>query len=394
MTGGGDSAPVKKGLPGIGPLIDRARIAVVIGAGGSGKTTVAAAAAVHAARAGRKVVCLTIDPARRLADSLGASALVTEGALQDITSALGLGVCTGGRLEFGMLDPARAFRTFVNRWASSPEKGERILRSHLYRYLSGSLSGLQEYMALERLCELRREDDVELIVLDTPPTANAIDFFTAPRRMVEALDGAMVRWMRRAYSGPGRVGFDLVGRFAGRVLEAIGRITGAELLGEIIGFVDALSDLFGSLSERATELERVLAGGDVRFCLVTTPDQGTVREARELRLRLAGMGLHIHGIVFNRAHRPRVPPPPVGADARLAALVEPLGRDWNREHDRELELVELVRRAWDGLEAVTVVPLLPGGAARIESLDRIGEALWKATGTCACGTRAPSRLPR
>jgi anion-transporting ArsA/GET3 family ATPase len=366
-------APPRAGL---GKVIDRARIAVVIGAGGTGKTTVAAAMAVRAARAGRKVVCLTIDPARRLADSLGVEGSGAAGILRDITAALGPPVRTGGRLEFGMLDPVETFRAFVRERASSPEKGELILRSRLYRYLSGSLSGLQEYMALEKLCEIHREDRVELIVLDTPPTSNAIDFFTAPRRMVEALDGVLVRWMLRAYGGPGRVGLDLVSRLAGHVLEAIGRVTGAELLEEIVGFVDALSDLFGSFAERAAELQRVLAGGDVSFCLVSTPDQSTLREARELRLRLSGMGLTVHGVVFNRAHWPRVPLPPADADPRLAALLEPIGREWNREHDREMEAVERVRRAWDGLEAVAVVPLLPGGAARIESLDRIGAALW------------------
>jgi anion-transporting ArsA/GET3 family ATPase len=365
--------PAREGL---GPLLERARIAVVVGAGGTGKTTVAAAMAVRAARTGRKVVCLTIDPARRLADSLGVGTLDAAGGLRDITAALGPPLGPGGRLEFGMLDPVETFRAFVRARASSPERAERILGGRLTRYLSGSLSGLQEYMALEKLCEIHRGEEVELIVLDTPPTANAIDFFTAPRRMVAALDGALVRWMRRAYAGPGRVGLDLAGRLAGRALETIGRITGAELLGEIVGFVDALSDLFGSFAERAAELERVLAGDGVVFCLVTTPDRSTLREARELRLRLAGMGLTVHGVVWNRLHRPRVPSPPAGADPALVAALEPLGREWNAEHDRERELAERVRRAWDGLEAEAAVPLLPGGAARIEALDRIGDALW------------------
>ena len=376
-----DGAAVAPPLRGnLGSAIDRKRIAVVVGAGGTGKTTVAAALAVRAARSGRKVVCLTIDPARRLADSLGVPAAEATEGLADITAGLGAPLAEGGRLEFGMLDPAETFRGFVHRRASTPDQAKRILRNRLYRYLSGSLSGLQEYMALEKLCDISRGDDVELIVLDTPPTANAMDFFTAPRRMVAALDGALVRWMRRAYDGPGRVGFDLLGRFAGRVLEAIGRVTGAELLAEIIGFIDALSDLFGSMAERAAELDRVLAGGDVAFCLVTTPDRSTLRETLELRLRLLGMGLAVHGVVFNRAHRPRVPPPPGDADPRLAALMEPLGREWNREHDREEELIARVTRAWDELEAVAVVPLLPGGACRVESLDRIGRFLEETPG--------------
>jgi len=359
-------------VDGLTPLIDRSRIAICVGAGGVGKTTLSAAIAVGAASRGRRVVCLTIDPARRLADSLGVTPAEVGVGLKDITSRIAGPPRPPGRLAFGMLDPVETFNEFVRERASSPKKAERILHNKLYRYISGSLSGMQEYMALEKLCTIRNDEEVELVVLDTPPTANAIDFFTAPRRMVEALDGTLVRVMRRAYGGPGRYGLDLVGRWASAVLKTIGRVTGAELLGEMMSFVDALSDLFGSFSERAAAVERVLRGGEVCFCLITTPDNATLRETRELRQRLAQLGLAVDAVVFNRAHWPRVgdPPPDVGAEA--AREIAAVNERWNAAHDQEAELIRRVRDAWDGLGAVSVVPLLPEGASRVESLQRIG----------------------
>ena len=366
------SPPPPYGLAG---LVERSRVVVCVGAGGVGKTTVAAALALRAARAGRRVVCLTIDPARRLADSLGVEGQPRGGEVRDITALIGDDAAPGGRLAFGMLDPAETFRAFVRDRASSPAQAERILRNRLYRYLSSSLSGLQEYMALEKLYEIRAAREVDLVVLDTPPTANAFDFFTAPRRMVEALDGVLVRTMRKAYGGPRRLGLDLVGRWAGGALKAIGRVTGAELLEEIVGFVDALADLFGSFTERASTVESVLAGEEVAFVLVTTPDRATLREARELRQRLAGLGLAVHGVVFNRAHSPRVPPPPPDAPAALAEQLSPHTVEWNAAALAEERLEEQVRAAWEEVAAVAVTPLLPSGATRLEALERLGRSL-------------------
>jgi len=353
-------------------LIGQRRIAICVGAGGVGKTTLAAAIAVRAAREGRRVACLTIDPARRLADSLGVTSAELDTGLRDITSQLEGPIRPSGRLSFGMLDPVETFNEFVRARASSPEKAERILHNKLYRYVSGSLSGMQEYMALEKLCEIRNDPQVELVVLDTPPTANAIDFFTAPGRMVEALDGTLVRVMRRAYGGAGRVGLDLVGRWTSAVLKTIGRVTGAELLGEMMSFVDALSDLFGSFSERAAAVEQVLRGGEVVFCLITTPDKATLRETREFRQRLAQLGLAVDAVVFNRAHWPRADDPPATVSPQLAREVQLVNDRWNVAHDLEADLIRRVREAWDGLSSVSVVPLLPEGATRVASLERIG----------------------
>ncbi len=368
MIGGTDHGAVD-------PFLHRRRIIVCVGAGGVGKTTLAASMAVKAAREGRRVVCLTIDPARRLADSLGVGNERGTDGIADVTSILGPAAHPQGRLSFGMLDTKQAFAEVIRQRASSQAVMERIFHNRLYRYVSGSLSGLQEYMALEKLCAIADDPNVELIVLDTPPTANAIDFFTAPQRMVEALDGKLVRLMRRAYGHAGRFGIDLVGRWAQVIFRTIGRIAGVELVGEMVDFVDALSDLFGGFGIRARQVEQVLTSEEVAFFLVTTPDRATLRETREFRHRLHQLGLMVDGVIFNRAHHPQAPPPPDIVDSDIAGEMERINREWNSAFNQERVMIDRVRDAWDGLEAVTIVPLLAEGATRVDSLDQIGNYL-------------------
>ncbi len=359
----------------MGSLLMEKRIIVCVGAGGVGKTTLAAAMAARAARAGRRVACLTIDPARRLADSLGVVDEGRDARFRDITEVLGPDVHDGGFLSFGMLDPVETFNRFVHERTSDPRRAEQILENKLYRYVSGSLSGMQEYMALEKLSELASDESIDLIVLDTPPTANALDFFTAPRRMMEALDGPLVRMMRRAYGGPGRIGFDIVGRWAQIVMGAVSRITGADLLGEIMGFVDALSDLFGSFSERAMTVEKVLRRDDVAFCLITTSDRATFRETREFYKKLGEIGIAVNSLIFNRAHWPEADEPPEDLPRETMETVRALNSRWNEAFKREKKLVDRVSEAWGALDTVSAVPILPCGAGRIDSLDRIASYL-------------------
>ncbi len=356
-------------------IIARKRIIVCAGAGGAGKTTLAAAIAVRAARSGRRVVCLTIDPARRLADSLGVTADNTGEKMRDITDILGSRVYPGGKLSFGMLDSKRVFGELVMNGVSSKERADRILNNKLYNYISRSFVGMQEYMALEQLVTIRDDSDVELIVLDTPPTANAIDFFTAPKRLTEALDGKLVRVMRRAYGGTDRVRSELWNRWSAAVLKVLSRFTGAELLNEMMGFIDAISDLFGSFSSRAQIVEKVLHGNEVAFCLITTPDRSTLRETREFRHRLSQLGLAVEAVIFNRTHWPKVDDTPVGLKPNIVEEIRRLSKDWNALYDREQSQVEQVRKAWEGLESVTIVPLLSEGATRLKSLDHIGQYL-------------------
>jgi anion-transporting ArsA/GET3 family ATPase len=359
----------------ISPILARHRVIVCVGAGGVGKTTLAATMAVQSARAGRKVICLTIDPARRLADSLGVSPSSTGNGIQDITHILNDQLYPGGRLSFGMLDPKTAFAEMVRTRSSSPEAAERILTNPLYRYVSGSLSGMQEYMALEQLALIRSQSDVDLIILDTPPTTNAIDFFTAPRRMTEALDGKLVRIMRRAYGGASRAGFDFLGRWASTVLGTLSRFTGTELLSEMMGFIDALADLFGSFSERAAIVEQVLRSNEVAFCLVTTPDKATLHETRAFHDRLSGLGLTVNAVLFNRAHWPMADTPPSTVEQDVHLQILEYNKHWNTMYEREKLFIRRIQKGWNDLESVVTIPILPEGASRIESLNQIARYL-------------------
>jgi anion-transporting ArsA/GET3 family ATPase len=337
-----------------------------------GKTTVTAAMAVQAARLGRRVVCVTIDPAHRLADLLGVPAHASDGKILNATEILGPNRSSKGKLSFCMLDPEKTLATLIRARASSPQAAQRIFRNKLYTYLSRSLNGIQEYMVLEQLYKLRNDTDVDLIVLDMPPTSKAADFFSSPKRITAALDSKVVGLMRRAAKGKGRPKF--LGRWSSSMLKVLSRFTGADLMDEIMQFVDALSDLFEGFSKRAKAVEKVLHGDDVALCLVTTLDQSTLRETKAFRRHLSKMDLGVDSIIFNRAHWPKADKPPRNLLDRKAAKEAKQLRDiWNASYDLEQAFVSLVQNDWTELNSVATVPILPEGVMHIASLDKIGQ---------------------
>ena len=195
----------------LAPLIDSHKVALAVGCGGVGKTTVSAAMALSAARAGKRVLCLTIDPARRLANALGLDELTGEAHEVSAERLASVGVSGSGSLTVMMLDTKQTFDELVTRHASSPAARDRILNNRLYQYVSTSLAGTQEYMAMEKLVAVNSDPSFDLIVLDTPPTSNALDFLDAPERLVEAIDSAAMRWfhsgvrtVRKVLVEPGR----------------------------------------------------------------------------------------------------------------------------------------------------------------------------------------------
>jgi anion-transporting ArsA/GET3 family ATPase len=233
-------------------LVRGRRVVVCVGSGGVGKTTVAASIALWGALEGRRVLCLTIDPARRLAQSLGLSEM--KGEEQEISAELfqQAGLAPRGSLHAAMLDTKRTFDSLVEKYASSPEARDRILRSRIYQHLSAVLAGTQEYMAMEKLYAVRNEGEFDLIVLDTPPTSNALDFLDAPQRMVGAIDSPAIRWFMQAYRGADEAGVtSIMSRGASFILRGLSRFTGAGFLEDMSRFVTDLSGLFGGFRERA-----------------------------------------------------------------------------------------------------------------------------------------------
>ncbi|MCP4196086.1 MAG: ArsA family ATPase [Proteobacteria bacterium] len=347
---------------------------IVVGAGSGvvGKTTVTTSMAVQAAQSGRRVVCVTMDPAERLAGILGVPLNASDGKIQDVTKSLGLSPSSDGQLSICMLDPKKTFATLIRTRASSPQAAKRILRNKLYTYLSSSLSGIQEYMVLEQLYKLQSDPSIDLIVLDTPAATNAADFFTSPKRIKSVLDGKVVNLLRRAGEGKGRP--KLLGRWPSSLLKVLSRFTGADLMDEIMQFVDALSDLFEGFSKRVKAVEKVLHGDDVALCLVTTPDQATLQDIKAFRKQLSRMNLVVDVIILNRAHWPKADKPPRKLLSRKAAAQAKQLRDiWNASYDRERALVNQVQEAWAGPDGITSIPILPEGAIHIDSLNKVAQ---------------------
>jgi anion-transporting ArsA/GET3 family ATPase len=300
-------------------------VIIAVGAGGVGKTTTAAALGVAAALRGRRVLCLTIDPARRLAQALGLERMSSEEQVVAAERFAREGVRVTGSLSAMMLDTKRTFDELIAKYATSPERAQRLLNNKLYKYISMSLAGTQEYMAMEKLVAVQQDPRFDLVVLDTPPTANALDFLDAPERLVEALDSTTMRWMVQAFQSTGKVGFNLLARSAGVVLRAIARITGAGFLEAMSEFLAELNDMFGGFKLRALAVEKALRSPDVTFVLVTSPTPPSIEEVLFFSDRLVQASMPRGAFVVNRF---RAPPPFAGApptEAQAAAAIHASG---------------------------------------------------------------------
>jgi anion-transporting ArsA/GET3 family ATPase len=295
------------------------RVLIAVGAGGVGKTTTAAALGVAAAKRGRRVLCLTIDPARRLAESLGLERMSTEEHEVEPRLFADAGVPLRGSLSAMMLDTKRTFDDLVTKYSSTPEHAQRLLGNRLYQYVSTSLAGTQEYMAMEKLVSVQSDPRFDLIILDTPPTANALDFLDAPERLVEALDSATMAWFIQAFESTGKLSLNLLARSAAVVLRGLGRITGGGFLQAMAEFITELNDLFGGFKQRARRVEASLRSPDVSFVLVTSPAPMSVQEVLFFSDRLEASGMPRGAFVVNRF---RLPPPLADAPPTEAEVAE------------------------------------------------------------------------
>ncbi|MBK8256006.1 MAG: ArsA family ATPase [Polyangiaceae bacterium] len=291
-----------------------------VGCGGVGKTTTTAALGLAAARRGKRVLCLTIDPARRLAQSLGLAEMKTEAQRVDPARFTEAGIEVRGSMTVMMLDTKSTFDGLIDSLAPSKEQRDRILNNVLYRYISTSLAGTQEYMAMEKLYSMRSSPDYDLIILDTPPTANALDFLDAPERLVGAIDSAATRWFLEAVQGSGKFSVNLLARSAAAVLRGIGKMTGGGFLEQVAAFITEINTVFGGWKKRADAVAAALRGPDVAYVLVTTPDPLSVREVRFFAERLKEQSMRRDAFVVNRVH-------PVFGSLPTAAQVSTLLQD-------------------------------------------------------------------
>ncbi|HEX6336343.1 MAG TPA: ArsA-related P-loop ATPase [Jiangellaceae bacterium] len=274
----------------------RIRIVVTCGSGGVGKTTTAAALAVRAAEQGRRTVVLTIDPARRLANSMGLTEL--DNTPREVN---GVDVSAGGRLDAMMLDMKRTFDEVVESHAT-PERARQILANPFYQALSSSFAGTQEYMAMEKLGQLRQRDDWDLIVVDTPPSRSALDFLDAPERLGSFLDGRLIRLLSAPARAGGRAYLRVFSVGMSMLTSVATRILGGELLRDVQTFVSALDTMFGGFRERADETYALLKRPETAFVVVAIPQPDALREASYFVERLEADGMPLSGLVLNRVH--------------------------------------------------------------------------------------------
>jgi anion-transporting ArsA/GET3 family ATPase len=291
----------------------RTRIIVCCGSGGVGKTTTAAALGLRAAERGRHVVVLTVDPARRLAQSMGLTSL--DNTPRPVPLPDGHGD-TGGSLHAMMLDMKRTFDEIVE-GHSDPDRAAQILANPFYQSLSSSFAGTQEYMAMEKLGQLRRADEWDLIVVDTPPSRSALDFLDAPQRLSRFLDGRLIRLLTAPTRASSRAYLRVVNAGFGMFTGVVTKVLGTQLLRDVQTFVAAFDTMFGGFRERAEDTYRLLQTPGTAFLVIATPEPDALREASYFVERLSQDRMPLAGLILNRVHP--VPAAHLSAARSLAA---------------------------------------------------------------------------
>jgi anion-transporting ArsA/GET3 family ATPase len=344
----------------VAELLEGKRICICAGAGGVGKTTTSAAIAMGMAARGLKVAVLTIDPAKRLANSLGLPELGNEERMVDPERFAEVGLEMRGELWAMMLDAKRTWDEVIERHASDERTRDAVFQNRIYQELSNAVAGSTEYMAIEKLFELYQEDRYDLLVLDTPPTRNALDFLEAPERLSRFVDSRSLSFFLK----PGRLGMKVLGRGSGLIFSVMKRVTGIDLLKDLSEFFQSFGDMASGIGERAERVGTLLGQRDTTFLLVTSPQRDAIDEAIFFRRRLREGGMPFGGAVVNRVHDQELTE---GDDAddvaeQVAALLgdDKLARKVARNYDDYRELAEHDRESIDRLRHET-----GGGAALI-----------------------------
>jgi len=275
-------------------LLKGRKIIACCGSGGVGKTTMSATIGLKAAMAGMKVLVLTIDPARRLANSLGLSEMGNEQTRIKIPAK------NGGELWGMMIDTKRVSDDLIIRISPNKEVRDRILNNHFYIQSSNAMAGSEEYMAMEKLYEITTRDEFDLVVLDTPPTKHALDFLDAPRRMAEFMDGRVIQWFVKPYMMAGKFSFGFAQKGAGLIFKILERVAGSETMKDLAEFFLAFDGLYDGFKDRAQAVHELMSGGETAFVIVTTPQRPALDEAIFFRDRLRESQIPLGAVVFNR----------------------------------------------------------------------------------------------
>jgi anion-transporting ArsA/GET3 family ATPase len=360
--------------------VEGRRVVVCCGAGGVGKTTVSAALGLGLSRAGARVVVVTIDPARRLATALGMQGLSDEPRRVPTQDG-------GGELWALQLDAKATFDRLVSREAPTPAARERILENRIYRHLSGAVAGAQDYMAVERLHELADDDSFDVIVLDTPPSQNALDFLDAPARITRFIEGRALRLLLRPPVPGAGFGRRVIAVGSSTVFSLLERLTGAQLMRDLGDFLAAFDGMYDGFAARAKEVRALLQSTLTGFVVVAAPEAEALAQAVALGRRLTHDGYPVAGVVLNRVHS--LPPGGLPGPEALVAALAAAGADQptslarraaaTLEEEqvlglRDLDAREALSGALDGA-LVSEVPALDPAPVELRGLARVAAAL-------------------
>lgn len=341
---------------------------VVVGSGGVGKTTLAAALGLRSARAGQDTLVMTFDPSLRLKDALGVGEAARDEAVPVPSD-------TPGVLHASLLDARRTFDRLVARYAPDDAARRRILENPYYDHLAGNLGGILEYMAVERLYEVSQEGRYGRIILDTPPTHQALDFLEAPRRIVDfldsgALDIALKPWFDEG--GHLQAGSSRLGRLLGRGMEQwLDRVVGLRLLRDMSEFFRAFAPLFTGFRRRAEEVERLMADRGTVFILVAGPGATRIPDTLFFARRLKEAGYRLGPVVVNRVHPQLAPPASTEDELDGHRLFRWLG-------DRHQQGLEELRGLLPAEQQLVALPLRAEEPTDLGSLERVGEEFQRA----------------
>lgn len=371
--------------PGLAELLEHHRALVCVGTGGVGKTTIAAALGVAAARRGKRVMVLTIDPARQLARALGLASLERHGERVDLSGLSG-GAPREGSLHAAMLDQKGAWDAFITRHAPTPELRDTLLENPFYQQLSGSLAGSMEYMAIEELCFLEQSGDYDLIVVDTPPASHAVEFLQAPRRIERLLDPKVAHWLSRPYAQLGRGAFRAMSATVRLVVATLERMAGTHTLRQISAFFAALEALLDDVAGRAARARALLGSERTAFVLVSAPSEGLLQDGEGLLSLLDGLQISLRGAVLNRVHPlPEAIRDPGAVERALGEAAGEGGGEaavaWLREAHRQARAVYTTERA----HMQAFASRIPAGAAwaEVPELERDAHSLRDLQGIAA-----------
>ena len=356
----------------IGDLLGGKHIAICAGSGGVGKTTIAAALALGMAAEGGRVAVVTIDPARRLASALGLEELSNEPRRIDPARLTAHGIELRGELWAMMLDAKRTFDALIERLAPDRATRDEILANRIYQQLSSAVAGSQEFTAIAKLYELAQEGDYDLVVLDTPPSRNALDFLDAPGRLTGFFQGRAIR----VFLNPAGIGGRLLGRGTGVMFSVLKRVTGVDLLHDLSVFFRSLGGMIEGFTERARRVGALLEDPATTFLIVTSPRHDPVEEAIHFHRKLAEADLPFGGLVVNRVHTAGALDGPLPAalagelGEALAARVETAAGELAALSERDAAEVRRLA-ATLGEPPTVVIPELDGDVHDIEGLARI-----------------------